>query len=109
MADGTSGEDESLKRGVPTGSARSRPDGVCTVGAGEATGAGAVTTASGGRGRGTCGGVLARRADGRGAPDWKSTVISRSGSSPADNAKCEVTLGVTPVSLRWLPIIHAVM
>ena len=38
-----------------------------TVGAGEAAGAGAVTTARGGRGRGIRGGVLARCADGRGS------------------------------------------
>ena len=38
------------------------------VGAGEAAGAGAVTTTKGGRGRGTRGGVLARLAEGRGAP-----------------------------------------
>ena len=68
MADGTTGEGRSLKRGVHTGSARSRPDGMGTVGAGEAAGAGAVTTARGGRGRGTRGGVLARRVDRRGAP-----------------------------------------
>ena len=57
-----------LKRGVPTGSAWSRPDGKGTVGAGEVAGARAVTTARGGYARGTRGGVLARRADGRGAP-----------------------------------------
>ena len=42
----------SLKRGVPTGSARSRPEGMGTVGAGETTGAGTVTTAGGDCGRG---------------------------------------------------------
>ena len=43
------------------------------IGAGEAAGAGAVTTARSGRGRGTLGGVLARRADGRGVPPGPKT------------------------------------
>ena len=68
MADGTSGEGENLERRVPTGSAWSRPDEMGTVGAGEVAGAEAVATARGGRGRGTRGGVLARPADGQGAP-----------------------------------------
>ena len=34
VVDGTSAGDRSLERGVPTGSARSLPDGMCTVGAG---------------------------------------------------------------------------
>ena len=68
VAGGTSGESGSLKRRVPIGSARSRPDGMGTIGAGEAARTGAVTTARGGRSRGTRGGVLARRADRRGSP-----------------------------------------
>ena len=68
VAEGTSAGGGSLKRGAPEGSARSRPDGIGTVGGGEAAGAGAVTTAIGGHGRGTRGGLLVRRADGRGAP-----------------------------------------
>ena len=40
MADGTSGEGESLTTGMPTGSTRSCPDGMGTVGAGEAAGRG---------------------------------------------------------------------
>ena len=47
VADGTSGEGEGLTIGVPTGSARSRPDGMGTVGAGEAAGTGVVKTARG--------------------------------------------------------------
>ena len=31
---------------------------------------------------------------------WKAIVIPRAGSSPSDDAKCEVTLAVIPVSLR---------
>ena len=58
MADGTSGKGESINTGVPTGSARSRPDGMGTVGAGEAAGARAVATARGGRSHGTRGGML---------------------------------------------------
>ena len=58
----------SLKRGVPTGSAWSGPDGMGTVRAGEAAGAGTVTTARGDGDRGTRGGMLTRRADGRRAP-----------------------------------------
>ena len=68
VVDGTSEEGESLTIRVPTGSARSRPDGMGTVRAGEAAGAGAVATARGGHGRGTRGGVIVRRVDGRGAP-----------------------------------------
>ena len=62
----------SRKRGVPTGWARSRADGVGTVGAGEPTEAGAITTLAGDCGRGTRDGVIARRTDGlRPPPDPK--------------------------------------
>ena len=40
VADETSGGGRSLERGVATGLARSRPDGMCIVGPGEAAGAG---------------------------------------------------------------------
>ena len=40
VADGTSGAGGSLKIGFPTGSVRSRPDEMLTVGAGEAAGEG---------------------------------------------------------------------
>ena len=36
--------------------------------------------------------------------DWKPIVISRAGSSPADDAKCKVMRGATPVSLPCLSI-----
>ena len=58
----------SRKKGVPTGSARSRSDGIGTVGTDEAAGAGVAAVGGTGRGRKTRGGVLARLADGRGAP-----------------------------------------
>ena len=56
------------KRGVPTASAQSRSDGIGTVGTDEAVGARVAAVGGPGRGRGTRGGVLARLADGRGAP-----------------------------------------
>ena len=68
MADGTPGSGGSLKTGVPAGSARSRSDGMGTVGTGEDAGAGTVTKARGARVRATRGGVLAHQADGRGPP-----------------------------------------
>ena len=55
-------------KGVPTGSAGSRSDGIGTVGIDEAAGAGVAAVSGPGRGRGTRGGVLARLADGLGAP-----------------------------------------
>ena len=58
----------SRNRGVPTGSARSRSDGIGTVGTGEAAGAGVVEVDGAGRGCGTPGGVVARQADSRGPP-----------------------------------------
>ena len=58
----------SRKRGVPTGSAPSRSDGIGTVGTDEAAGAGVAAVGGPGRGRETRGGVLARLADGRGVP-----------------------------------------
>ena len=58
----------SREREVPTGPARSRSDRMGTVGTGETTGAGAIATAGAGRGRGIRGGVVARLADGLGAP-----------------------------------------
>ena len=61
------GGSRSRKRGVPTGSARSRLDGIGTVGTGEAAGAGVAAVGGAGRGRETHGGVLARLVDGRGA------------------------------------------
>ena len=56
-----------------------------TVGTGEAAGTGAATTARGGRGRRTRGGVLARRADRRGAPP---------GPEPESTAGGAVTVAV---------------
>jgi len=47
----------SRKRGVPTGSARSRSDGIGTVGTDEAAGAGVAAVGGPGRGRGTAGGA----------------------------------------------------
>ena len=58
----------SRKRGVPAGSVRSRSDGIGTVGTSEAAGAGVAAVGVVGHGRGTRGGVIARLADGRGAP-----------------------------------------
>ncbi|CAN0577450.1 unnamed protein product, partial [Laminaria digitata] len=52
-----------------------------TVGTGKTSGAGAVTTVGGGRGRVTRGRVLARRANGRGAPP---------GPKPKSTAGCTV-------------------
>ena len=87
MADVTSGEGGSLEIGIPTGSARSRPDGTGTVGAGDAAEAGAVETVRGGRGRGTRGGVLVRLADGQGAPPGPKPHSSAAGdSAPAPAA-----------------------
>ena len=78
-----SGGSGRLKRGIPTGSVRSRSDGMDTVRAGEAAGAGAVTTARGSHGRGTCGGVLARRANGREAPPGPEPLSTAGGAAPA--------------------------
>ena len=58
----------SRKRGVPTGSAPTRSDGIGTVETDEAVGAGVAAVGGPGRGRGIRGGVLARLADGRGTP-----------------------------------------
>ena len=56
------------KRGVPTGSAPSRSDGIGTVGTDEAVGAGVAAVGGAGRGRETRGRVVARLADDREAP-----------------------------------------
>ena len=72
-----------MTMGVLTGSSPSWPDGMGTVGADEAAGAVAVTTARGGRGRGTCGGVLARRAHGRGTPRSPKPYSTAGGAAPA--------------------------
>ena len=61
VVDGTSGEGERFTIGVTTGSARSRQDGMSTVGDGEAAGAGTVAMARGARGRGTRGEMLVPR------------------------------------------------
>ena len=75
---------KSLK-GVPTGSARSVAVG--QNGHRRGTGAGAVTTAGGGRGRGTRGGVLARRMDGRQAPPGpKPSHLAAVGAVPVAGA-----------------------
>ena len=58
----------SRNTGVPTGSARSRSDGIGTVETGEAAGAGVAAVGGAIRGRRTRGGVLSRLADGREAP-----------------------------------------
>ena len=73
----------SRKRGVPTGSARSRSDGMGTVGIDDAAGAGAKTTDAGGRGGGARGGVIARRADGLGAPPDPKPSSTAGGAVPA--------------------------
>ena len=62
------GVDRSRTIGVPIGSARSRSDGIGTVGTEEAAGAGVAAVDEIGRGRGTRGEVLTLRADGQGAP-----------------------------------------
>ena len=41
--------------------------------------------------------------------DWKPIVISRRGSSPADDAMCKVTLGVIPISLLGLSMMHVLV
>ena len=58
----------SRKRGVPIGSAWSRSDGISTAGIEGAAGAGVAANDGVGCDRGTRGGVLTLRADGRGAP-----------------------------------------
>ena len=68
VAGGASVGGGSRKGGVLTGSARSRSDGMGTVGIDEAAGAGLIKTGTGGRGLGARGGVIARRADGLGPP-----------------------------------------
>ena len=73
----------SRKRGVPTGSARPRSDGISTVGTGEAAGAGVTAVGWAGRGRGTRGGVLARLAEGRGAPPGPKPSSTAGGALPA--------------------------
>ena len=55
-------------RGFPTGSARSRWDGIGTAGTDEEAGAGVAAVGGPGRGRWIRGVVLARLADGRKAP-----------------------------------------
>ena len=62
---------------MPTGSAPTRSDGIGTVGTGEAAGAGVAAVGGPGRGRGARGGVLARLADGRGAPPGPNLYGSR--------------------------------
>ena len=97
VADGKSGEGESRTIGVPTGSARSRPDGIGIVRAGEVAGAGAVATARGGRGRGSRGGVIVRRADGRGAPPGPNPYSTAGGLAPAVMAVLRrVRVGMRP-------------
>ena len=83
VVDKTSREGESLTIGVPTDSARSRPDGMGTVRAGEVAGARVVATVRGGRGRGTRGGVIVCQADGRGAPPGPKPQSTAGGSAPA--------------------------
>ena len=61
------GVDGGRNIGVPIDSVRSRSDGIGTAGTGEAAGAGVAAVDRVGRGRGTRGGVLTVRADGRGA------------------------------------------
>ena len=58
----------SRKRGVPTGSAPTRSDGIGTVETDEAVGAGVAAVGGPGHGRGIGGGVLAPLAVGRGVP-----------------------------------------
>lgn len=73
----------SLKTGIPTGSARSRLDRMGTVRTGEAARARAVSMAVGGRGRTTHGGVIARWADGRGAPPGPKLQSTVGSAEPA--------------------------
>ena len=58
----------SRKGGVPVGSAWSRSDGSGTVRTDESARAGVAAAVGVGHGRGTRGGVLTLRVDGRGAP-----------------------------------------
>ena len=53
-----------------------------TVGADEATGAGAITTDAGGRGRGVRGGVIERRTEGLGAPPDPKPLSTAGGVMP---------------------------
>ena len=76
MTGGTSIGGGSRKRGVPT-------DGMGIVGTDEATGAGAIPTGAGGRGRGTRGGVIARRTYGLGAPSGPKPSPTAGGAVPA--------------------------
>ena len=77
------GGGRSRKRGVSTGSAQSRSDGIGTVGTDEAAGAGVTAVGGAGRGRGAPGGVLAHLADGRGAPPGPTPWSTARGALPA--------------------------
>ena len=64
------------------GSARSRSDETGTVGTGEAVGAGVAAVDGVGRGRGTCGGVLARGEEDREAPPSPKLYFTEGGALP---------------------------
>ena len=66
-------KDVSRKRGVSIGSAYSRSDGISTAGTGGAVGAWVAAIDRVDRGRRTGGGVLAFRANGRGAPPSRNS------------------------------------
>ena len=73
----------SRKRGAPTGSAPTRSDGIDTVGTDEAAEAGVAAVGGPGRGRGIRSGVLARLADGRGAPPGPKPLLTAGGAALA--------------------------
>ena len=77
------GRGVSRKRGVPTGSARSPSDGIGTVGTGEEAGTGVAAVGGAGLGRGTRGGVLARRENSRGALPGSKPYSTAGGAVPA--------------------------
>ena len=88
----------SHKRGVVTGSAWWRSDGIGTVGTDEAAGAGFAAVGGPGRGRGTRGGVLVRLVDGRAPPAGTKVIVDSRGcrtscrcctpASPGGDAVC---------------------
>ena len=109
MAEGTSGGGGSHKRAVPAGSARSLSDGMGTVGTGEAAEAGVVKTARSGRSRGTCGGVLARRTDGRRTPPGPKPYPTTGGGVVAAAVLRRVRMEMRPegrkaVGCAWSPV-----
>ena len=86
--------DGSRDRGVSIGSALSLSDGIDTVGTRKAAAVEVVAFDGVGRGRGTCGGVLTRRVDGRGASSGPKPYFTARGALPlfvdASNLRCGV-------------------